>query len=134
MPPVVQINDGLRPRASHEAPVKIAPGRFHTFNFTVPKSGINVRFLLLVSAQTDLLGGGRVNRPEYKLELRNPSGNAVKTKTVTGTEYIQEIPVVFDLAGAWNVRVTNLKKDFGALDVTRLSVAPQPPSAGRRTW
>lgn len=117
-----QMNASLRPKVDFEAPVKIAPAQSRTFTFTVPESGTVKKFLLSVSGETDLLGGGLVNLPDYKVELLNPSGDAVKSKTVTGTTNDQHIPVTFGTAGAWKIRVTN-RKDYGALDLKILRFA-----------
>ncbi|HVE66935.1 MAG TPA: hypothetical protein VNC59_10175, partial [Thermoanaerobaculia bacterium] len=76
--------------------------------------------------------GAVVNQPDYKVEILNPSGNVVKTETVTGTR-MQGIPMTFAAAGGWKVRVTNRKKDYGALDLNQLDFSPDSTPA-RRTW
>ncbi|HZI67015.1 MAG TPA: hypothetical protein VFF17_10665, partial [Thermoanaerobaculia bacterium] len=130
----MQMDASLRPKVSREAPVKIAPGRSRTFTFTVPESGTGgSKFLVHVAGETDLLGGGVVNLPDYKVEILNPSGNVVKTQTVTGTTLMQSIQMTFAAAGGWKVRVTNRKKDYGALDLNKLDFSPESAPV-RRTW
>jgi hypothetical protein len=129
-----QMNASLRPKVAFEAPVKIAPAQSRTFTFTVPEGGTEKNFLLSVAGETDLLGGGLVNQPDYKVELLNPSGDGVKSRTVTGTTNAQYIPVTFGTAGAWKIRVTNRKADYGALDLKILRFAPEMLQTPRKKW
>ena len=121
-PWTVQIETTLSPRPTYTSPVKILPASAKTFSFTIAGT-VNRSTSIGIFAETDLLGGGAANPPEFKLEVINPAGSVVATRTVlkptAGT--VQSVPVTINAAGTWRLRVSNLKKSYGALDVKSVS-------------
>jgi hypothetical protein len=123
--PLASMNESRSPNPSHLAPVKIMPRRSATFSFTVPAGAVNRRYLVGITAQTDFLGGGSLNPPDYRMELITPGGNVVATRNVTtnSTGY-ETISREFSVSGTWKLRVINNKQDVGALDVIAFKVLP----------
>lgn len=121
-PLAVQISSTLRPRPTHAKPEKILPAKAAVFSFRIAGS-VNRNTSIGIFGETDLLGGAAANPPEFKLEVINPAGSVVATRTVrkprAGT--VQSVPVTINAAGSWKLRVTNLKKSYGALDVKSVS-------------
>jgi len=117
-PLTVQIDSTLIPRPSHTKPEKILPAKAAVFSFRIAGT-VNRSTSIGIVGETDLLGGAGANPPEFKLEVINPAGSVVATRTVrkppAGT--VQSVPVTINAAGSWKLRVTNLKKSYGALDV-----------------
>jgi hypothetical protein len=123
--PLAQMNESRSPKPSHTTPVKIMPLRSATFSFTVPTGAVNQRYLVGITAQTDFLGGGGLNPPDYRMELVTPSGNVVATRNVTTNSSAYEtISREFSVSGGWKLRVINNKRDIGALDVIAFKVLP----------
>ena len=73
-----------------------------------------------VSGQTDFLGGGNANPAEFKIELINPSGAVVVSKSFSNVQSLVVEGVTFRINanGTWKMRVTNLKKNLGTLNIT----------------
>jgi hypothetical protein len=117
-PLAVQISTSLSPKPNQSSPVKIVPGSSKDFSFKIAGSP-NERIGIGIAGDTDLLGGGAANPPEFKLEVLTPSGSVAASRTVSkpraGT--VNGVNVTINAAGTWKLRVTNLKKDYGALDV-----------------
>lgn len=117
-PLTVQIDSTPSPRPSTAKPVKILPSGAADFSFRIAGT-VNRSTSVGIYGETDLLGGGAANPPEFKLEVINPSGSIVATRTVlkppAGT--VQSVAVTINAAGTWKLRVINLKKSYGALDV-----------------
>jgi hypothetical protein len=120
---LTQMNATRTPKPTNTSPVKIMPRRAASFTFTVPPSGVNQRFVPSITAQTDLLGGGSLNPPDYRMELLNPTGGVLATRNVSGNSvFLEGIAYTFNAAGTWTLRVTNLKQDIGALDVIAFKI------------
>lgn len=122
----IEINASIRPKHSYDAPVKIMPGKSATYDFTVPQRGVNQTLKVGVTMETDLLGGGGMNPPDVKVEIIRPGGAVIASKTFNNAPagIVHQVSVTFPVAGSWDVRLTNLKKDLGAVDVRRVSFAP----------
>jgi hypothetical protein len=118
-PLTIQIQNSLSPKPTYSSPVKILPGAAKTFSFKISGT-VNVRTKVGIASETDLLGGGSANPPDFKLEILNPAGNVVASRTVLKAYpmTVQSVTVTINSAGTWKLRVTNLKRSYGALDVT----------------
>lgn len=115
-----QIDDTGTPSPSDAHPTPIPVGATKVFSFTI--SNFNATYPTVhvgVTAETDFLGGGSLNLPEFRVELLNPAGVVVASKvfskversTICGPTYL------INANGVWKLRVTNLKKDIGTLNV-----------------
>ncbi|MCC6247791.1 MAG: hypothetical protein IT499_08515 [Rubrivivax sp.] len=121
-PLTVQIDSTLIPRPTGAKPEKILPAKAAVFSFRIAGT-VNRNTSIGIFGETDLLGGAATNPPEFKLEVINPAGSVVASRTVrkppAGT--VQSVSVTINAAGTWKLRVTNLKKSYGALDVKSVS-------------
>lgn len=116
-----QLDATANPKPSRASPTVIPVGSSKTFSFTISAFNAGYRTLDVgVTAETDLLGGAGLNPPEFKLELLNPSGTVVVSKSFSKTSDVAICSVTYtiDANGVWKLRVTNLKKDLGSLNVT----------------
>ena len=116
-----QITGTGSPNPTSANPLIIPVSSNKSISFTI--SNFNAAFssvLVGVSTTTDLLGGGDLNPPDFKVELLDPSGRIVATKsfskqrsgTILGVNY------QINANGTWKLRVTNLKTGLGTLNVT----------------
>jgi hypothetical protein len=108
------------PDPSRENPVTVPVNDSRTFlfrisNFTAPFANLQIG----VGAETDLAGGAALNPPDFKLELIDPAGAVVASQTY-GRQRSELFLLTYRINknGTWRMRVTNLKKELGALNVT----------------
>ena len=126
---VTQINATASPKASSASPVNVPVRSSRTFSFTVSDYTESYATLLVgVSAGTDLLGGATLNPPEFKLDLLNPAGSVVASKTFLKAPagFVHGIQHTINANGVWRLRVTNLKRDIGTLSITSFSASANP--------
>ncbi|MCI0415207.1 hypothetical protein L0222_20745 [bacterium] len=118
-----QILATVSPKPSFAAPVKILPGASKNFQFTISSAASTPQASVGITGETDLLGGAKLNPPAIKLELINPSGSVVVSKIFSDVKsgIIQSVKFGFNVNGNWKLRVTNLKKDIGAVDIMTFS-------------
>jgi hypothetical protein len=116
-----QFRASLSPNPSR-GPVKILPGRNATFSFEISNTHGVTNASIDINARTDLLGFARMNPPEFRLEVLNPSGRVVASGTFRNTTegVLEQVRFTINATGTWKLRVTNLKKTTGALEVTSL--------------
>ncbi len=120
-PPSVldQILSSPSPKPTSANPLVVSLRTSKTIAFTItdanaPYSTADVG----VSGETDLLGGAGLNLPEFKLELLNPSGTVVASKSFSNVRAIASLHYHFNVHGTWKLRITNLKRDIGSLNIT----------------
>jgi hypothetical protein len=118
-----QISSSVSPKPSTSSPVAIPVRSSKTFSFNIANYAAgNARVDVGISGETDVLGGAALNPPEFKLELINPSGTVVGSKTVTNaTRAIYSVTYTINANGTWKLRVTNLKQQIGTLNVVCFS-------------
>lgn len=118
-----QIISSVSPKPSTSSPVAIPIQSSRTFSFNVANyTAGNARVDVGVSGETDLLGGAALNPPEFKLELLNPAGTVVASRTVTkATLAIYSVTYSINANGTWKLRVTNLKQQIGTMNVIAFS-------------
>jgi hypothetical protein len=124
-----QINESVTPKPSSANPVNVLVRSSRTFSFTVLDfQQAMPKVLVGVTGGTDLLGGAALNPPDYKVELLNPSGTVVGSKTFNdaNTMTINGVTFTFNANGTWKLRVTNLKQDIGTLSITSFTATPVP--------
>jgi hypothetical protein len=119
-----QISSSISPKPTTSSPVAIPIHSSKTFSFNVANYTTgNAKVDIGVSGETDLLGGAAMNPPEFKLELLNPAGAVVTSKTVTNaTRAIYSVTYSINANGTWKLRVTNLKQQIGTMNVIALTV------------
>jgi hypothetical protein len=117
-----EIMDSANPRPTASNPMKVRLRTTAAITFNVPRTS-PFSFDLIVNAETDVLGGGGLNPPDYKLALKNPSGTVVETRNVTRAGETT-LNASFNAVGQWRLEITNLKRDVGALDVTKFDIIP----------
>jgi hypothetical protein len=121
--PLTQMNATKSPKPTLEAPIRIMPRKSQSFTFTVPPSGVTRTFVPSITARTDLLGGGSLNPPDYRMELLNPNGGVLATKDIkVNSDFLEGIRYTFNASGTWTLRVTNRKQDIGALEVIAFKI------------
>ena len=120
-----QISSSVTPKPSTSSPVAILIRSSKTFSFTITNyAGGNAKVDVGVSGETDLLGGAALNPPEFKLELINPAGSVVASKTVTNaTRAIYTVTYTINANGTWKLKVTNLKQQIGTMNVVYFAAA-----------
>jgi hypothetical protein len=121
-----QITSTASPKPTSSSPLIIPVSTSKSISFTI--SNFNASFstpLIGVTAETDLLGGGALNPPDFKLELLNPSGSVVTTKTFSNVSSlaIQGITFHINANGTWKLRITNRKTGVGTLNVRSFDAA-----------
>ena len=118
-----QISSSVSPKPSTSSPVAIPIQSSKTFSFNVANyTAANARVDIGISGETDLLGGAALNPPEFKLELINPAGTVVASKSVTkATVAIYSVTYTINANGTWKLRVTNLKQQIGTMNVLYFS-------------
>ncbi len=116
---VEQASASLSPKPTLRQPVKIMPGRNATFSFKISNAHGGSPVEIGISARTDLLGFAGMNPPEFRLEVLNPSGRVVASDAFRNTRegVIESVRVTINATGTWKLRVTNLKRTTGALEV-----------------
>lgn len=113
-----QILATVTPVPSLSNRVKVGLKSSVSFQFTISNAVVSPEINVGISGETDLLGGGALNPPEFRLELINPSGTVVASKSVKNARStIQSVKFGFNVNGTWKLKVTNLKEGIGALDI-----------------
>jgi hypothetical protein len=114
-----QISASVTPKPSSSSPVTVPINSSKTFSFTISNYQSAVPSVLIgVTAETDLLGGAAMNPPEFKVELINPSGSVVASKSFNNPgSNICGVTFRINANGGWKLKVTNLKKTIGTLNV-----------------
>jgi len=123
-----QVTSTVTPKPSHSSPTAIPVGTSKSFGFTISAFTSEYRTIDVgITAETDLLGLAALNPPEFKLELLNPSGKVVASKTFSkpSESTVCTVTYTINANGVWKLRVTNLKKDIGSLNVTFFGAAGQ---------
>ena len=121
-----QVDATVSPKPSRSSPTVVAVGTSKTFSFTISAFNGGYRTIDIgITGETDLLGGGGLNPPEFKVELLNPSGTVVASRSFSkqSNSTICGVTYAIDSNGVWKLRVTNLKKDIGSLTVTFVGAA-----------
>jgi hypothetical protein len=120
-----QIASSVSPKPSTSSPVAIPIQSSKTFSFSIANYAAgNAKVDVGVSGETDLLGGAALNPPEFKLELINPAGSVVASKTVTNaTRAIYSVTYTINANGTWKLKVTNLKQQIGTMNVVYFAAA-----------
>jgi hypothetical protein len=121
-----QIRSTANPNPTPSNPVIIPVNANKVFSFTVSNFNAAVSTVLIgVSGQTDFLGGGNANPAEFKVELINPSGTVVASKSFSNVQslVIEGVTFRINANGTWKLRVTNLKKSVGTLNITSFSAS-----------
>jgi hypothetical protein len=114
-----QILASPSPKPTSANPLVVSLRSSKTISFTITDAnGSYSTANVGVTAETDLLGLGGLNPPEFKLELLNPSGTVVASQTFSNARDISSLGYHFNAKGTWKLRITNLKRDIGALRVT----------------
>jgi hypothetical protein len=119
-----QIAATVSPRPSPATPVAIPINSSKSFSFTVSNyQSATPSVLIGVTGETDLLGGALMNPPQFKVELINPSGSVVASKSFNNPgQYICGVTFRINANGGWKLRVTNLKTTIGTLNVKTFDV------------
>lgn len=123
-----QVDATGNPDPSPAHPTTIAVNSSKTFTFSISDFNATFRTILVgVSGETDLLGGAGLNPPEFKVELLNPSGTVVASKSFSKvlSAVICGVTYTINANGTWKLRVTNLKRDIGTLNVTSFGATGQ---------
>jgi hypothetical protein len=116
-----QIDATASPNPSSSNPLIIPVKSAKTIAFTISNFAAAFPTVLVgVTGETDLLGGGGANPPEFKVELINPSGAVVATKAFQNVPngVVEGVTFTINANGTWKMRVTNLKQTLGTLNVT----------------
>ena len=124
----MQVDATVTPKPTRSNPTVIPVGSSKTFSFTISTFTADYRTIDVgVTGQTDLLGGAGLNPPEFKVELLNPSGTVVASKAFSkpSESTVCTVTYTINANGVWKLRVTNLKKDLGSLNVTFFGAAGQ---------
>jgi hypothetical protein len=121
-----QIESSISPKPSIANPISVPVRSSRTFSFTVlDYQQLGARALIGVVGATDLLGGAALNLPDIKVELINPSGTVVSSRTINDVKaaVISGVTFTFNANGTWKLRVTNLKQDIGTFVITNVTAA-----------
>jgi hypothetical protein len=113
-------------KPSSSAPLVIPVKSDKTISFIISNfQASTVPVLVGVSPVTDLLGGGAANPPQFKVELINPSGAVVASKSFSNVTqpFICGVSYQINANGTWKLRVTNLKQTLGTLNVISFDVS-----------
>ena len=120
-----QINSTHTPKPSSASPLAVPVNSSRTISFTIASiaTASVANALIGVSVETDLLGGGIANPPDFKVELINPSGVVVASKTFLDARagFVLGVTYQINANGTWKFRITNLKRDIGTLNVRDFS-------------
>lgn len=117
-----QINSTVSPDPSTSKPLKVPLASSNAIAFTINFPSSTPVVNVGVTARTDLLGGGDLNPPDYRIDLLDPSGKVVVTKSVKGADLVvHSVSSAFNVKGTWKLKITNLKKDAGQLEVIGFS-------------
>jgi hypothetical protein len=119
-----QISASASPKPSSSNPLAIPINSSKTVSFTVSNYQASTPSVLVgVTGETDLLGGAAMNPPEFKVELINPAGSVVASKSFNNPgPVICGVTYQINANGTWKLRVTNLKKTIGTLNVKSFDV------------
>jgi hypothetical protein len=120
-----QMTSTVTPKPSRSNPTVIPVGSSKSFSFTISAFNSEYRTVDVgITGETDLLGFAGLNPPEFRLELLNPSGLVVASKTFSKvSDSVCTLTYTINANGVWKLRVTNLKKDVGSLNVTFFGAA-----------
>jgi len=119
-----QISSTVSPKPSPASPVAVPVNSTKSFSFAVSNyQSATASVLIGVTAETDLLGGAVMNPPQFKVELINPSGSVVASKSFNNPgPTICGVTFRINANGAWKLRITNLKTTIGTLNVRSFDV------------
>jgi hypothetical protein len=119
-----QIAATVSPKPTIASPIAIPINSSKSFSFTVSNYQSTTPSVLIgVTGETDPLGGALMNPPQFKIDLIDPSGTVVASKSFNNPgPTISGVTFRINANGGWKLRVTNLKTTIGTLNVKTFDV------------